>query len=117
MSKDITISFDFDGCLSTEEVQIEARKLIKSNYNVIITTSRMRDHKNQDLFNVAENVGIEKVIFTNFTDKAPFMYDVDIHIDNDDTELLMISRTTSCEVINNTNVNWKEKLHLLLDQQ
>jgi hypothetical protein len=44
------------------------------------------------------------------------MYDVDIHIDNDDTELLMISRTTSCEVINNTNVNWKEKLYLLLDQ-
>lgn len=117
MKKNITISFDFDGCLSTEEVQIVARKLIKDNYNVIITTSRMREHKNQDLFNIAENVGIKTVIFTNFTDKSPFMYDVDIHIDNDDSELLIISRTTPCEVINNNNVNWKEKLYLLLDQQ
>jgi hypothetical protein len=116
MGKGIKISFDFDGCLSTEEVQKEARKLIVDGYDVIITTSRMREHKNQDLYNVAYNIGIETIVFTNFSDKSPFMYDVDIHIDNDDTELLMISRTTPCEVINNTNVNWKDKLYTLLNQ-
>lgn len=115
MGKGIRISFDFDGCLSTDEVQREARKLILDGYDVIVTTSRMREHKNQDLFNITDNLGIETVVFTNFSDKSPFMYDVDIHIDNDDTELLMISRTTPCEVINNTNVGWIDKLRILLD--
>lgn len=116
MGKGIRISFDFDGCLSKEDVQKEARKLMLEGYDVIVTTSRMMEHKNQDLFNVTENLGIKTVIFTDFGDKSPYMYDVDIHIDNDDTELMIIARTTPCEVLNNNNLNWKEKLHTLLNQ-
>ena len=114
MNNAITISFDFDGCLSLQEVQDKASGLIESGYNVIVTTSRMKEHKNQDLYNVVDALKIKTIVFTDLQKKAPYMYDIDIHIDNDRTELLYISRTTSCEVVDNTNKDWIRNLDGIL---
>jgi hypothetical protein len=114
MNNVITISFDFDGCLSLQEVQDKASSLIESGYNVIVTTSRMKEHKNQDLYNVVDALNIKTIVFTDLQKKAPYMYDIDVHIDNDRTELLYISRTTSCEVVDNTNKDWIRNLDGIL---
>jgi hypothetical protein len=114
MNNAITISFDFDGCLSLQEVQDKASGLIESGYNVIVTTSRMKEHKNQDLYNVVDALKIKTIVFTDLQKKAPYMYDIDVHVDNDRTELLYISRTTSCEVVDNTNKDWIRNLDGIL---
>ena len=114
MNNAITISFDFDGCLSLQEVQDKASGLIESGYNVIVTTSRMKEHKNQDLYNVVDALKIKTIVFTDLQKKAPYMYDIDVHIDNDRTELLYISRMTSCEVVDNTNKDWIRNLDGIL---
>jgi hypothetical protein len=111
MNKSIRISFDFDGCLSLNDVQNEAKKLVDDGYDVIVTTSRMKEHKNQDLYKVVDELGIKTVVFTDFQPKAPYMYDVDLHVDNDRNELSNIARTTSCFVINNTDKEWTAILY------
>ena len=114
MNNAITVSFDFDGCLSLQEVQDKASGLIESGYTVIVTTSRMKEHKNQDLYNVVDALKIKTIVFTDLEKKAPYMYDIDVHIDNDRTELLYISRMTSCEVVDNTNKDWIRNLDRIL---
>ena len=114
MNNAITISFDFDGCLSLQEVQDKASELIEKGYNVIVTTSRMKEHKNQDLYNVVDALKIKTIVFTDLEKKAHYMYDVDVHVDNDRTELLYISRMTSCEVVDNTNKDWIRNLDRIL---
>lgn len=114
MNNAITISFDFDGCLSLQEVQDKASELIESGYTVIVTTSRMKEHKNQDLYNVVDALKIKIIVFTDLEKKAPYMYDIDVHVDNDRTELLYISRMTSCEVVDNTNKDWIKNLDRIL---
>ena len=114
MNNAITISFDFDGCLSLQEVQDKASELIESGYTVIVTTSRMKEHKNQDLYNVVDALKIKTIVFTDLEKKAPYMYDIDVHVDNDRTELLYISRMTSCEVVDNTNKDWIRNLDRIL---
>ena len=114
MNNAITISFDFDGCLSLQEVQDKASGLIESGYTVIVTTSRMKEHKNQDLYNVVDALKIKTIVFTDLEKKAPYMYDIDVHVDNDRTELLYISRMTSCEVVDNTNKDWIRNLDRIL---
>lgn len=114
MNNAITISFDFDGCLSLQEVQDKASDLIESGYTVIVTTSRMKEHKNQDLYNVVDALKIKTIVFTDLEKKAHYMYDIDVHVDNDRTELLYISRMTSCEVVDNTNKDWIRNLDRIL---
>lgn len=115
MNKSIRISFDFDGCLSLKDVQKEAKKLIDEGYSVIVTTSRMKEHKNQDLYKITDELGINTVVFTDFQPKAPYMYDVDIHVDNDKVELSHIARTSSCFVLNNTEKYWTHILNDILN--
>ena len=114
MNNAITVSFDFDGCLSLQEVQDKASDLIESGYTVIVTTSRMKEHKNQDLYNVVDALKIKTIVFTDLEKKAHYMYDIDVHVDNDRTELLYISRMTSCEVVDNTNKDWIRNLDRIL---
>ena len=106
-NKDITISFDFDGTLSLPSVQEVAIELVNNGYNVIAVTTRHSKYLNQDLIKVIDKVGISKVIYTDGDKKYHYMEDVDIHFDNDETELREISRNTYTEVINVTEKQWK----------
>ena len=106
-NKEITISFDFDGTLSLPSVQELAIELIKAGYNVIVVTTRHSKYHNQDLVKVTEKVGINKIVYTDGDKKMHYMEDVDIHFDNDETELREISRSTYTEVINVTDNQWK----------
>jgi hypothetical protein len=113
-NKEITISFDFDGTLSLPSVQELAIKLIKEGYNVIVITTRHSKYLNQDLVKVTEKVGINKIVYTDGDKKMHYMEDVDIHFDNDETELREISRSTYTEVINVTDNQWKAIAQSLL---
>lgn len=106
-NKDITISFDFDGTLSLPSVQDIASEIVKQGYNVIVITTRHSKYLNQDLIKIIEKVGISKVIYTDGEKKMYYMDGVDIHFDNDETELREISRSTYTEVINVTEKQWK----------
>ena len=71
------ISFDFDGTLSRESVQKYAKQLIDRDFNCIITTYRLEEYSppdsNDDLFAVAEKLGINEVRFTEGKDKSSFL--------------------------------------------
>lgn len=106
-NKYITISFDFDGTLSLPSVQEIASEIVNAGYNVIVTTTRHNKYLNQDLVKVIDKVGIKKVVYTDGDKKYHYMEDIDIHFDNDETELREISRNTYTEVINVTEKQWK----------
>lgn len=110
-NKDISISFDYDGCLSREDVQEIAKDLIKRGFDVKVITSRMEDHKNQDLFRVVTQLGIKKVIFTNLEKKYLFTDNVDIHLDNDRKELFLIARSHDCFIVDVTVAGWEDSLN------
>jgi hypothetical protein len=74
----------------------------------------MKEHKNQDLYSVVDALKIKTIVFTDLEKKAHYMYDIDVHVDNDRTELLYISRMTSCEVVDNTNKDWIRNLDRIL---
>jgi len=114
-NKEITISFDFDGTLSLPSVQEVAIELVKSGYNVIAVTTRHSKYLNQDLIKVTEKVGINKIVYTDGDKKMHYMDNVDIHFDNDETELREISRSTYTEVINVTDKQWKATVQSLIN--
>ena len=114
-NKEITISFDFDGTLSLPSVQEVAIELVKGGYNVIAVTTRHSKYLNQDLIKVIDKVGISKVIYTDGDKKMHYMDNVDIHFDNDETELREISRSTYTEVINVTDKQWKATVQSLIN--
>lgn len=121
------ISFDFDDTLSRPIVQDIAKKLIKWNYDVYITTSRYEDVSkylrpnatNDDLFKIAEELNIDKskIRFTNFEDKYIFLKDFYIHLDDDWIELNMINSKTKCIGISVYGTSkWKHKLMKLINE-
>lgn len=114
MNHTITISIDFDGTLSIPEVQVYAKYLIENGFNVLILTTRFNKYLNQDLIKIKEKLGITKVVYTNGEDKHYFMDGIDIHLDNDERELRLISRHTDTEVINITEKEWKTILENLM---
>lgn len=63
------VSFDYDGTLELKEVQEYALQLLRESHELWIVTMRheQRQQGNQDLFDVAESLGIptDQVIFTN----------------------------------------------------
>ena len=89
----IKVSFDFDSTLSIKQVEDFAISLIKQGYDLWIITSRRpngvdpqykRDGmwvniNNDDLFEVAKDVGIPKsqIQFMNMEDKYEFFLDKD----------------------------------------
>lgn len=74
------ISFDFDGTLSRESVQKYAKHLIDRGFICIITTFRQKEYispdSNNDLFDMAKNIGISEIRFTEGQDKSSFLEDV-----------------------------------------
>ena len=110
----IIISFDFDATLSLPSVQEVAKDLIEQGFNVIVTTTRHSKYLNQDLIKITDKLGINKIVYTNGEGKEFFMQGIDIHVDNDESDLRNISRGTYTEVINVTDKEWKTNLYNLL---
>lgn len=127
------VSFDFDGTLSRKDVQEFAKNLVQSGYEVWIVTSRVAtepalekgwywiERQNQELYDVAENVGIKKenIIFTEFVDKIQFLKGKDFlfHIDDDVDELIAIlSSKDNCKVVNVEHSEWKETCKEILQK-
>ena len=75
------VSFDFDGTLSKNKVQLYAKMLIKADVECWIVTSRMGFGKeptptwNDDLFAVAKEIGIpnNQIHFCCMDNKANFL--------------------------------------------
>lgn len=114
MNSTITISIDFDGTLSLPEVQVYAKTLIERGFNVMVLTTRHEKYLNQDLIKITKKLGINKIVYTNGEDKHYYMDGIELHLDNDDRELRLISRYTDTEVINVTDKEWKETTENLL---
>ena len=103
------VSFDFDGTLTRMSVQKYAKELVERGLEVWIVTSRMGFGKepnptwNDDLFAVAEYVGIkrENIHFCCMEDKAVFLKDKGFifHIDDDNIELSFIKTDTDVKPI------------------
>jgi hypothetical protein len=94
------VSFDFDSTLQREDVQEIAKAFIACNTEVFITTSRSETQTNNiDLFEVALKLGIPKnrIVFTNYQDKAKYLKDFAIHFDDDAHEIdMLLLENTKC---------------------
>lgn len=113
---DITISFDFDDTLSLPSVQMVAKELISLGFNVIIVTSRKSIGENSDLEEVAQDLDIDLVFYTNYDLKFTYLKDLmcDIHIDNDRNELIHLSRFSDIIGVDVTNESWDYELKNIL---
>tara|TARA_R110002012_G_scaffold321174_1_gene547894 strand:+ start:3762 stop:4112 length:351 start_codon:yes stop_codon:yes gene_type:complete len=96
------ISFDFDGTLSTEEMQTLCTKCIKYGIEVFVTTSRSKTINkklvnNDDLYVVTDMLGIPRtnIIFTAFKDKYSFTKKFDLHFDDNFEEIFLINQHQS----------------------
>ncbi len=112
------ISFDFDGTLSRESVQKYAKELIERGVPCIITTFRQKEYipidSNDDLLEVAKNIGIEDIRFTEGADKSSFLEDVFIHLDDDYSCLREIQRNSKCIPISVCTGNWQGKIERII---
>ncbi len=92
------VSFDFDGTLARKDVQEFASLLISKGIEVEITTARCTQkelderhiwwYKNDIVFEIMEEIGIEKVTFTSSVSKSEFLKeDIIFHLDDDNVEL------------------------------
>jgi hypothetical protein len=120
------ISFDYDDTLSTKPVQEYAAKLIEKGIKPIIVTARYSDeakyrHKysksNSDLYRTANKLGIAKsdINFTNKEWKGTKLpgYGVDVHFENDPSEILNI-KGTGVKTIDVTKPNWQKEADKIL---
>ena len=80
IKKRVKISFDFDGTLSRESVQKYAKELIERGFICVITTFRQKEYlsldSNNDLLDVAKNIGIGDIRFTEGVDKSSFLEEI-----------------------------------------
>lgn len=112
---DVNISFDYDGTLNTKKGLEIFKKLKSDGYNIRVTTTRREVDKNQDLWKVCNELGIDNVLFTNLNMKWDYMYNIDIHIDNDPKELKLISQYTFTVPILITDEMFDDKLNKTID--
>ncbi len=119
-SKNIRVSFDFDGTLDKATVQEYARALINRGVDVWICTARLSDKDapsdkwNDDLYEVCKLVGIpkRKIQFCAMSDKYEFFLNTDFvwHLDDDWTELELINEYTNTKGISIFgNPAWKDE--------
>ncbi len=130
------ISFDFDGTLDDEfggvpinfqkkDIQLLAKQYIEEGHDVMILTKRFGpDHSDKGLgnehlivFELAKELGIEKVYFTNRVMKFSYIIrlSIDMHFENDDYEVELINqacveRGHNCLVIPVEEKNWRSLL-------
>lgn len=107
------ISFDFDSTLSLPIIQELAKRHILFGDDVYIVTTRNKDNLNKDLRKVLKSLEIseESVIFTSHQDKVHFLDGFDIHYDDDEYEIDLITRSElTCLgiLINYKNYNLNE---------
>lgn len=120
------VSFDFDNTLSYQLVQDYAKSLINKGYEVFILTARYNEMKksfyvpnptNEDLFLIAEKLGIKErnIIFTNMEDKYHYLKDTDIifHLDDCWQTNKLINEKTKIKAID-LCYQWKNKCNELL---
>jgi len=136
----IRISIDFDGTLSTKQVQDYVKNIIKrEDVEIFIVTRRFENvnsytelilsawgindiyEEHQYLFNVAEEVGIDvkNIHFTNMAWKWKKLkeLEIDIHLDDDiEDAMYALTHTDKCYPILYTSDNekWKEKIEYYL---
>lgn len=94
------VSFDFDSTLDREDIQNLAKRFIAFGDDVHITTTRRSKIEyihieNKEVFDVAKKLGIKEsnIHFTNMEDKEPYLRDFDIHFDDDEYEIDLITRS------------------------
>jgi len=130
------VSFDFDCTLSEPHIQLYAEELVSNGFEIWIVTARYdkqhvienwhtteesAEKANQDLFEVANRLGIpnERIIFMNMDDKWNFFKDKDFvwHLDDDWRENKMILKHTKTKAINSWgNSSWKQKCERILNK-
>ena len=94
------VSFDFDGTLSTKEVQVVAAEHIANGDDVYIVTKRSPDN---EVLKVAKDLGIHngKIIFTNHTPKWKTLkrLGINTHYDDMQDEINEINSKTTTKTI------------------
>ena len=108
------VSFDYDKTISRRDVQDYALYLKSKGIEVSILTSRP-EYKIQEVYDLADELGIENVRYTNYESKSLFLDGYDLHIDDDDKELKYIEHYSTCEGINVNMSNWREITNELLN--
>jgi len=119
------VTFDFDGTLDMKVVQEYAKSLIERGVDVWICTARFEpgyqhswggsEWSNADVFEVAKELGITKIIFTNMVDKYELLENNDImwHLDDDYYEIDVMNESSNIKGIL-VEEGWKEKCEKLL---
>ncbi len=123
---DGTLDDEFDGCVNVqkEEIQGLAKKFVRNGHNVCIITKRY-DEKNSKLgkgnehlevFRLANELGIEKVYFTNRIMKFSYIIDlkIDMHFENSDYEVQLINQSCkdhNCVVVHVESSNWRDLIN------
>jgi len=131
----VKLSFDFDGTIELQPIKEYARKLIEQGHEVWIVTSRFGDDEkykrffstttnvdltNNDLWKLAEEIGIPKsqIHFTDMSDKADWLKGKGFlwHIDDDWVENRQILNTCApTKAISSWgNPNWERKCNRLI---
>ncbi len=121
------VSFDFDGTLSRDSVQLYAKELLKRNFKVWICTARFglenapSETWNDDLYEIADRIGIPRnqIQFCNMRDKYHFFQDKDFlwHLDDDAWEVGQINRLTKTKAINLSSSHpWKHKCERIIQK-
>ena len=122
------VSFDFDNTLDKIYVQDYAKSLINKGIEVFIITARFNELRksfyktnpqNEDLFKVAEKLGIKErnIIFCNMEDKSTAIIDTDLkfHLDDCWVTIKDINTNTKIPAIDVMQADWKEKCNELLN--
>ena len=110
----MTASFDFDGTLTRNDVQEYAIQLIGKGIEVSITSRRNR-FQTKEVYEMAKELGIEKVRLTSGDNKCFFLVGTDVHIDNDPEEIREIERySEGCEAVCVEDDDWIEKCNKIL---
>ena len=132
MKKNIKISIDYDGTLSRKDVQEYVKELVDRGLEVWIVTSRHSDKaakevcwwwildQNKNLFNVAEECGIDEknITFTNGRDKIEYLKgkDFKFHLDDDEVELMLIFESDEkCVPLNVGHSDWREHCETVIE--
>ena len=119
------ISFDFDSTLSKTSVQNFCFSLLLKDYDIWITTSRIKEfngaiHYHDDLMLVANSLCIseDKIHFTNTEFKAPYLEEnnFNIHIDDDIFQLKELEGTNVIGIDVNDK-QWKEKVLFIIGER
>ena len=95
------ISFDYDGTLSTSKGKELAKKFISEGKDVRILTARNSQDDNSDLKSTANDLGIDKIYYTNGRDKWSFVlkYGIKEHYDNNKEQVDKINEKTNAKGI------------------